>query len=264
MGRQMDNYREGLRENFANYVANYDYSDTKIRLKAEHTYRVATLCEEIAASLKLSDEDICLVWTCGMLHDIGRFEQVRRYGTFFDSISINHAQFGADLLFGEGLYDRLVPADFTEGQRDIIEKAIRVHNMYRVHGELTDRELLFANILRDADKIDILKVNCDTPIEEVYNRPVEDFISSRVSDDVKKAFREHSCAKRHTDATAIDYMIGHVCFIFELVFDKSIEIAHSQGYIYKILDFQSENEDTIEWFEYMKNEINAYIGSRVN
>ena len=36
-----------------------------------------------------------------MLHDIGRFEQIKRYGTFNDSKSVDHGEFGADLLFKE-------------------------------------------------------------------------------------------------------------------------------------------------------------------
>ena len=40
--------------------------------------------------------------------------------------------------------------------------------MYR--RDYTDREKQFADIpRRDADKIDILKVNVDVPLEEIYN-----------------------------------------------------------------------------------------------
>ena len=39
----------------------------------------------------------------GLLHDIGRFEQVRIYNTFRDAESVNHAQFSADLLFRDGM-----------------------------------------------------------------------------------------------------------------------------------------------------------------
>ena len=77
--------RVNVREQFESYIAPYDLSDPKIRLKAEHTYRVAELCARIAASLSVPAEDEDLAWLLGMLHDIGRFEQVRRYGTFVDA-----------------------------------------------------------------------------------------------------------------------------------------------------------------------------------
>lgn len=33
-----------------------------------------------------------------MLHDIGRFEQIRCFGTFNDGMSVDHAELGADIL----------------------------------------------------------------------------------------------------------------------------------------------------------------------
>ena len=92
--------REEIRDIFDEYVSGYDATDPKIRLKIDHTYRVAGLCERIAESIG-ADGDFA--WLCGMLHDIGRFEQIRRYDTFVDAVSVDHAQFGADLLFCEGL-----------------------------------------------------------------------------------------------------------------------------------------------------------------
>ena len=35
---------------------------------------------------------------CGLLHDIGRFEQLKRYNTFVDSKSIDHGLLGYEIL----------------------------------------------------------------------------------------------------------------------------------------------------------------------
>lgn len=254
-----DEYKSYIETSFKEYTDAYDSSDTKIKLKIEHTYRVANLCERIAESIGLNEKDILLAWTCGMLHDIGRFEQVKRYGTFFDSQSVDHAQFGADLLFEDKLYDRLVPWNIYDNQKVIVERAIRVHNMFIIPADMDEREKMFANILRDADKIDILKVNCDNPVNEVYNRPMEEFKTSFVSDDVKKAFNEKHCAKRNERTSAIDFLVGHICLVFELVFPMSLVIAHEQGYIYKLLGFESDNDDTKMWFEHMKTAVREYL-----
>ncbi len=40
--------REEIRDIFDEYVSDYDATDPKIRLKIDHTYRVAGLCERIA------------------------------------------------------------------------------------------------------------------------------------------------------------------------------------------------------------------------
>lgn len=248
--------RTKITEEFKKYISNYDIHDSKIDLKVVHTYKVASLCEEIAKSLFLCDDDVSLAWMCGMLHDIGRFEQVKRYGTFNDRLSVDHAQFGADLLFKEGLFEQIVLEDKTvsayEEYRDITEKAIRAHNMFRIPEELTERERIFANILRDADKIDILRANCMTPREEIYNVSTKELKASAVSSDVKKAFDEGHCAVRRKDNTPADHIVGHICFVFELVYPKSRNILFEQGYIYQILDFKSDNPDTANWFNHMR------------
>lgn len=94
--------RDRARRAFAEYTRAYDPTDPKVRLKIEHTYRVAALCEQIARSLSLSAEDTDTAWLAGLLHDVGRFEQLRRYGTFEDARSIDHAACSEEVLFVQG------------------------------------------------------------------------------------------------------------------------------------------------------------------
>ena len=80
--------RERVRETFREYTDAYDATDEKIKLKIDHTYRVAELCERIAKAEQMEKTEVDLAWLLGMLHDVGRFEQLRRYGTFSDADSI--------------------------------------------------------------------------------------------------------------------------------------------------------------------------------
>ena len=43
---------------------------------------------------------------------------------------------------------------------------------------------MFCNILRDADKVDIFRVNVDTPAEDIYNVTTEELKNSQVSPEV--------------------------------------------------------------------------------
>ncbi|MBQ6326663.1 MAG: HD domain-containing protein, partial [Clostridia bacterium] len=95
--------REALKSVFLNYAERYDTKNGMIRHKIEHTFRVAALSERYADALGMGSEDVAWAWFFGLLHDIGRFEQVRRFGTFVDSQSVDHAELGADILFGDGL-----------------------------------------------------------------------------------------------------------------------------------------------------------------
>ena len=94
--------RERARTAFEAYLAPYDRENPRIALKAEHTYRVADLCDRIARASGFTQAGADLAWLCGLLHDIGRFEQLRRWGTFKDSMSASHAAIGVDVLFEDG------------------------------------------------------------------------------------------------------------------------------------------------------------------
>ena len=259
--------RDAVKQAFAEYSDRYDSSDPKIKLKISHTYRVASLCDRIAETVPgaameptgmagtesspgIIPVDRDLAWLSGMLHDVGRFEQVRRYNTFSDAQSVDHAQFGADLLFKEGLVDSF--GDFDPEQKRILETAIRNHNRFRIEDDLSETYRAYCNILRDADKIDIFRVNIDTPLEEIYNVSSAELKRATVSDAVKQGFIEGHAIIRSARKTPVDILVGHISLVYELVYPISVELAKEQGYIRQMLDFSSENEDTRQWFEFMK------------
>lgn len=245
-------HRQQVEEVFRQYTSAYNADDPKIKLKIDHTFRVAMLAETIAKSVGGTDTD--LAWLCGMLHDIGRFEQVRRYHTFMDVDSVDHAVFGADLLFQEGLLERFV-SDLPEEKRRILEVSIRNHSAYRVQEGLTEEEYNYCNILRDADKIDIFRVNCDTPLEKIYNVTTEKLRTAGVSKEVKQCYYGRTAVRRECRRTAADYVVAHICLVFELVYPISRQIAKEQGYVDRLLDFSSRNAETQEWFSYMRDTI---------
>lgn len=268
--------RDFVTAQFKKYSSKYDISMLKIQLKVEHTYRVADLCDRISDSLNLSPSDKDLAWLIGMLHDIARFEQVRIYDSYNDAETVDHAQFGADLLFrgntsevscGSGnagesdseicseetcrpnkstrLIDDYVRAgELSEDDFKILELAIRNHNKYRVNPELTDRERMFADIIRDADKIDIIKANTDFPIWEVYNVSEEEMRKSSVTAEVLEAFNEGHAVLRSLKKTPADNIIGHVSLAYELVYPQSRKAIKELGYLDKLLAFRTENPET--------------------
>ena len=110
--------KEHVLSAFDRYTSAYDVTDVKVKLKIDHTYRVAELCDRISDSLHLSHEDRDIAWLSGMLHDIGRFEQLRRYHTFMDKISCNHAALSAEVLFSDGNI-RMFTEDSSEVQAEL-------------------------------------------------------------------------------------------------------------------------------------------------
>jgi len=253
--------KEHIKNEFKNYVRDYNVEDPKIALKIAHTYRVAELSVGIADSLELNEEDTLLAWTIGMLHDIARFEQVRIYGSFNDAETVDHAEFGVKLLFEDNLVDIF---KISKEWYETINTAIKYHNKYRIPAEVSERDLLFCKIIRDADKIDILRVNVDTPVKEIYNTTTEMLVKDRISDAVFNAFFENSAVNHSIKETTMDRVVGHVSLCFELEFPISRKIVLEQGYLQKLLAFESENQETRERLAGIGEYILKFLGNDDN
>ena len=267
--------RKKIMDEFAGYTKDYDISDEKIKLKVEHTYRVAGLCDRIARSLGLAVEDIDLAWAIGMLHDIGRFDQVRQYGTFSDADSVDHAHYASELLFDKGMivdyFGSVNPGiyNYIENENTcsaglseslgIIKKAVYNHSAYKIEEGLCERKVLFCNIIRDADKLDIFKVVNDTPLEDIYSVDKEEIPKAEVTDAVMQALREKHAVLRSLKKTPADYIAAYIALVFELVFPESFYIAKEQGYLDKLLDFKTDNQVTKQQFKEIRKITEEYI-----
>ena len=188
-----------------------------------------------------------------MLHDIGRFEQLRRYGTFSDAESIDHAGFGADLLF----QTRQLIRDYaTDPAKDaVIETAIRNHSVYRLPDDLSEQTRMFCQILRDADKIDILRVNIEVPLEDIYNVSTDALYHCTVSPAVMENFDQHRATLSSLKKTPVDHVVGHISLVYELVYPISREIVLTQGYLDKLLQFNSALPETRKQFAHLRDEL---------
>ena len=223
-------------EAFYAYTSHYDSENTMIRLKIDHTLRVAENCLLLAGSLDMNRDDKGLAWLLGLLHDIGRFEQVRRYGTFFDAVSVDHAEFGADLLFKEKLIDAFPAADFSKEDLQLLETAVRCHNKLSLPREQDARTRLFCDLIRDADKIDIFRVIAELPFEERTGTSRDLFGEGEAAGDpVMACVREHRCVPRSIRRTRFESHISHCCMAFELVFPLSRTLVRRQGFLKGLL-----------------------------
>lgn len=82
---------EYARKSFQEYLSAYDAKDEKIKLKRVHTFCVVKAAEYITTREKISEEDKELALLIALLHDIGRFEQLKKYNSYDDNI-MDHAK----------------------------------------------------------------------------------------------------------------------------------------------------------------------------
>lgn len=246
---------ENAKKEFENYTKNYDLKDENLNRKFYHTDRVMNLCGQIAESLNLTKEEIHLAKIIGLLHDIARFEQYTRYHTFSDSKSIDHGDLGVEILTRENFIRKFIS---NHNRDDIILKAIKNHNKYQIEQNLTEEELLFAKIIRDADKIDIyyetltLFYKRKEEIQEIENGLVPEYIMEQV--------RQEKLVERRPNSKAIDRFMVNLCFVFDLNFSYSFTILQKQDYINKIINrFEYKKEETKIQIEEVRKIINHYI-----
>ena len=124
-----------------------------IRMKEKHTGYVTAHARELALHLGLDEHEAGLAELMGLLHDVGRFRQWQLYKTFVDARSEDHADLGVKVIRELPFFDRLAETD-----REVLLFAIGNHNKKEIQQTNSRRQLLFARIIRDADKLDIFRV----------------------------------------------------------------------------------------------------------
>lgn len=252
--------RQLAKEAFARYTKEYKDDDSRALLKIKHTYKVADISDRLAREIGLCDHDIDVAWTIGLLHDVGRFEQLRRFGTFKDRISVDHAELAVEILFDEGEIKNY-PID--EKDYPIIKKAIQNHNKYRVEKGLDEYTKTFCDIIRDADKLDIFRVDTESTTEEVYEVKDEDFKSTVISDVVFNRFFDEVVVDHAKRTNAIDGLACHLSMMYELVYPVSVKLAMEAGYYTKLMSFVSQIPETNQQLDVMRKHLHSYIDRRI-
>jgi putative nucleotidyltransferase with HDIG domain len=228
------------KKEFMNYVSNYDATNKNIDRKIYHSLRVMEISKNLATSINLSKEDIDLATLIGLLHDIARFEQAKQFNTFKDKLSFDHGDYGVKILEENDFIRDFIQDDKYD---DIIKTAIKNHNKFKIEENLDERTLLFAKMIRDADKIDILYEatemfwNTESEVEEINN--------SLISDDYYGQFKNKKPILRRVNQSPVDNVLSLLAFIYDLNFDYSKEYILNAEYIDKILNrFNFTKEET--------------------
>lgn len=244
---------------FAEYVKNYDIKNDKIKLKVEHIERVSQIAKKLAIKLELDKEDVTLAELIGLLHDIGRFEQIKRFNTFNDRKSVNHGEFGVHILFNPK--DGIIRNFVKDTQYDeIIKKAILNHNKDAadIPDDLTTQELLHTKIIRDSDKIDILYILTYEKKETAWEKA--DLSDDIISEEIYKDFMEKGKIDYGKKKSSVDSLIGHFAYVFDFNFPDSIQLVKEKNYMETIYNrFEFHNQKTMEQYKNIYDKVVKYM-----
>jgi hypothetical protein len=219
------------------YAASFNTGDCELEdavsIKHSHTKRVIVEIQQLCESISLDQHTSELAKISALLHDVARFEQFKKYRTFSDLRSINHAAAAVDIISS---YRLLAPLDPPDAQKVIA--AIRCHNEANLPNELSGDGRLLGKLLRDADKLDIYKVVIDhysNPLSQ-RNKTVQIGISN--SEDISPEIFSDILANKNISyekiASLADFKMIQLSWVFDLNFPRSYRCVKERDYIGRI------------------------------
>lgn len=229
---------------FDAYLDQFDREHEKIKLKIIHTKGVVDGAREIANRMGLSPEDCQLAELIALLHDIGRFEQIRLYDSF-EPTMMDHAAFGVELLFGPKMMIR----DFVQEDTwdEIIRSSIALHSDYALPEILDQRILLHAKLIRDADKLDNCRVKIEDGIEVMLGVGPEVVGAQQISDVIWDTCLKQKSILSQDRVTKMDYWVSYIAYFFDINFPETLAIIKEEDYVMRIINRISyTNPDTAQ------------------
>lgn len=218
---------------FNNYVKQFDFNNPKIRYKFHHSYRVMEIAKEIALSLNLNDEDSYIVTLAALLHDIGRFNQIKNYDTYLDQISTDHGDEGERVLKENDFIKQFV---LDEKIINIILNSTKYHNKYEIDSNLDQKTTLICKIVRDADKLDIMR-EC---ANEISDKKII------IKKEILNSIENNVLAANNYCETNTDYVVYYLSWVYDLNFKYSFNYLMKNKIIEKkfnLLEMYGETEE---------------------
>ena len=242
------------------------YSDDEevqrgILIKETHTGYVTSNCVELAKHLSLNQHDVELAEIIGLFHDVGRFYQYQKYKTFNDADSEDHADLGIKVIGELKFFDKISREDF-----DIINFSISQHNKKEIAPCDDDRKILFAKIIRDADKLDIYRVLEPYFAQENADK-MPNFIKGAHIADISDDFVEHFAEGEQADYREIrtngDRKIVRLMWVYDIYFAWTLKKILERGYIKTIIENLPRNEKNSARLEEGISRLYKYVEEKI-
>ena len=136
-----------------------------------------------------------------------------------------------------------------------IRLAVLYHNRLELPSNLTGREKLFCNIIRDADKVDNFRGFIDNDFISFHERSLHSVQHSSISQEIMDCFNNHSTIPHCLIKTDADFFLLPYALLFGIVYECSYKLVELQGNFKKMLQFQFESKGNREKFDLIKRSI---------
>ena len=230
----------GIRKEFEHYLGGFHLPGRQLpsplRLKNEHSVRVAGEARILSFALAWSLSEQNAAEGLGLLHDVGRFSQFSEYGTFADSVSVDHGERGWTVVKKNRW---LLPLPLDE--RETILDGIRYHNRRVIPEDLPARSLGLVRLIRDADKLDIFCIVLDAIERDGFrdlatmlpNITLSHSPSPQLVDEI---VRRKSASLNNVRSLA-DFLLMQVSWMYDLNYLPTFQRVHDHGILPRILSY---------------------------
>lgn len=174
-----------------------------------------------------------------LFHDVARFDQYLLYGTFKDADSFNHGLIGSRIIKKEGCLANEDPKSAS-----LAIAAIALHNRRALPPSLATDARLVTNIVRDADKLDILRVMR----EHLRKKPYNPTVILGLPDDpdkgnpaVAQAAMRAECGSYGDLLSVNDFRVLLGSWLFSMNFASSREIFLQAGHALELVQALPDN-----------------------
>ena len=256
---------ENLHKWFDRYVPEFltgapDF-DRNILLKQEHTRRVCFEITALARELDTEENGRRIAEVSALLHDIGRFEQYRKYQTFADYETENHAELGLRVIDRHELLKAVDPEE-----RELVRRAILHHNLAAVPEEASAKQKFFSGLLRDADKLDIWKVVTDYYSRQDRQRNGAIELDLPDTPGISEGVYQNIIQQLIVDFVHIynlnDFKLVQVGWVFDINFTATLNKLRQRRYLDKIRAVLPENPRIERAFETVQQYIDRRLAGQ--
>ncbi|CAK7063387.1 MAG: hypothetical protein DELT_01527 [Desulfovibrio sp.] len=218
--------------------------DVHLALKVEHSRNVfchACAIAEAEAVFVASPDMARSLALAGLYHDFGRFMQYVRYRTFDDKRSVNHAKLAVHEVKRHGMLK-----NETRRVRNLTLAAVLLHNRFETPPRLDRNALTVTNGVRDADKLDIMRImaahlTAPGPVDPVVVLGTKE--SPEVSAPIVHALMERRLGSYSDMRTTTDFKLLVCAWFYDLNYAFSRNRAITAGHLRTLFDSLPETEE---------------------
>ena len=231
---------------FRDYAASFKgtdaFCDLNIDLKVEHTMHVLDETRQLCSAEDVDARRSRLAEFVALLHDLSRFEQFRQSGSFNDAESFDHGDRSAELAARDGWV-----RDLEHREAEAVLTAVCWHNKLAVPGDLSPDAALLTRVIRDTDKLDIMRILIDHLDHPGKNPAVVYSMdrNTRLTPAVAAALAAGRQVDHRDMRTAVDFTAATLSWVYDLNFTWSRREFLRRDFIGAVMKYLPDDDERI-------------------